>query len=70
MSADMFAALRVNALHGRVYTNDEDKPGGTPVVVLSYALWQRRFGGQMSILDQPKIKRKAVCYDGGGGPCP
>jgi putative ABC transport system permease protein len=53
MSADMFAALRVNALHGRVFTNDEDKPGGTPVVVLSYGLWQRRFGGQMSILNQP-----------------
>ena len=53
MSADVFAILRVNPLHGRVYTNDEDKPGGTPVVVLSYGLWQRRFGGQMSILNQP-----------------
>lgn len=53
MSADIFTALRVNALHGRVFTNDEDKPGGTPVVVLSYGLWQRRFGGQMSILNQP-----------------
>jgi putative ABC transport system permease protein len=53
MSADMFTLLRVNALHGRVFTNDEDKPGGTPVVVLSYGLWQRRFGGQTSILNQP-----------------
>ncbi|HEX5889841.1 MAG TPA: ABC transporter permease [Pyrinomonadaceae bacterium] len=53
MSADLFTVLRANALHGRVYTNDEDKPGGTPVVVLSYGLWQRRFGGQMSILNQP-----------------
>jgi len=53
VSADLFSALRVNALHGRVFTNDEDKPGGTPVVVLSYGLWQRRFGGQMSVLDQP-----------------
>ena len=52
VSADLFAALRVNALHGRVFTNEEDKPGGTPVVVLSYALWQRRFGGQTSILNQ------------------
>src|SRR5215813_3193224 len=52
MSADMFSVLGVNALHGRVFTNDEDKPGGTPVVVLSYALWQRRFGGQTSILNQ------------------
>src|SRR5919106_3980838 len=25
MSADMFSLLRVNALHGRVFTNDEDK---------------------------------------------
>ena len=52
MSADMFTVLRVSPLHGRVYTNDEDKPGGAPVVVLSYGLWQRRFGGQMSILNQ------------------
>jgi putative ABC transport system permease protein len=52
VSADLFSVLRVNALHGRVFTNDEDKPGGTPVVVLSYGLWQRRFGGQQSILNQ------------------
>ena len=42
----------MNAAIGRVYTNDEDKPGGPPVVVLSYGLWQRRFGGQASILNQ------------------
>src|ERR1051326_1182631 len=53
MSADLFSVLRVNPLLGRVFTNDEDKPGGTPVVVLSYGLWQRRFGGQTSILNQP-----------------
>ena len=53
VSADLFSVLRVNVLHGRVFTNDEDKPGGTPVVVLSYPLWQRRFGGQTSILNQP-----------------
>jgi putative ABC transport system permease protein len=53
VSADLFGVLRVSPLHGRVFTNDEDKPGGTPVVVLSYGLWQRRFGGQTSILNQP-----------------
>jgi putative ABC transport system permease protein len=53
VSADLFSVLRVNALHGRVFTNEEDKPGGSPVVVLSYPLWQRRFGGQTSILNQP-----------------
>jgi putative ABC transport system permease protein len=52
VSADLFSVLRVNPLHGRVFTNEEDRPGGTPVVVLSYGLWQRRFGGQTSILNQ------------------
>lgn len=53
VSADLFSALRARPAIGRVFTNDEDKPGGAPVVVLSYALWQRRFGGQTSILNQP-----------------
>ena len=53
VSADLFSVLRVNPLHGRLFTNDEDAPGGPPVVVLSYPLWQRRFGGQLSILNQP-----------------
>jgi predicted permease len=52
VSADLFSALRVNAALGRVFTNEEDKPGGNPVVVLSHGLWQRRFGGQASIINQ------------------
>ena len=52
VSADMFAALRVKPALGRLFTNDEDKPDGTPVVLLSHPLWQRRFGGQANILNQ------------------
>jgi len=52
VSADLFAALRVSAARGRVFTNEEDQHGATPVVVLSHALWQRRFGGDPNILDQ------------------
>ncbi len=52
ISADLLAALRANPALGRLFTNDEDKPGASPVVVLSYPLWQRRFGGQDSILNQ------------------
>jgi putative ABC transport system permease protein len=55
MSSDLFAALRVNAALGRIYTNDEDKPGGPPVVVLSHGLWQRRFGGDPNILNQTLV---------------
>jgi putative ABC transport system permease protein len=62
MSADLFTVLRVKALHGRLFTNDEDKPGGRAVVVLSYPLWQRRFGGQTSILNQA-ITLNGKSYD-------
>ena len=61
-SADLFSALRVRPLHGRLFTNEEDKPGGRAVVVLSYSLWQRRFGGQTSILNQP-ITLNGKSYD-------
>src|SRR5262245_24366361 len=50
MSADLFGALRASAALGRVFTNDEDRPGANPVVVLSHALWQRRFGGATNII--------------------
>jgi putative ABC transport system permease protein len=53
VSADLFQVMRVNPGWGRVFTNEEDQPGGPPVVVLSYGLWQRRFGGQTSIINQP-----------------
>jgi len=42
--------LRAHAALGRVFTADEDKPGGPPVVVLSYGLWQRRFAGDPQIV--------------------
>jgi putative ABC transport system permease protein len=52
VSADVFAVLKVTAASGRVFTNDEDKPGAAPVAVLSHGLWQRRFGGDPGIVDQ------------------
>jgi putative ABC transport system permease protein len=55
MSADLFAALRVQAALGRIYTNEEDKPGGPPVVVLSHGFWQRRFGGDPKLLNQTLV---------------
>jgi len=51
-SADLFTALRVRAALGRLFTNEEDKPGAPAVVVLSHELWQRRFGGNPNILNQ------------------
>ena len=50
VTASLFTTLRVRAAQGRLFTADEDKPGGPPVVVLSHGLWQRRFGGDPRIV--------------------
>jgi len=52
LSADVFAALRARAALGRIFNNDEDRPGASPVVVLSHGLWQSRFGGDAGIINQ------------------
>src|SRR4030095_14979171 len=43
MSADAFAALKVQPVIGRTFSEEEDKPGAPPVVLLSHSLWQTRF---------------------------
>ncbi len=53
ISASFFPALKVKQFLGRDIAEDEDRPGGTPVVILNHGFWQRRFGGDTSIIDQP-----------------
>jgi putative ABC transport system permease protein len=50
VSADYFPLLRVKPVLGRVFTRDEDKPGAASVILISYGLWQRRFGGDPGII--------------------
>lgn len=49
-SASLFDVLGVPAALGRTFAPDDDRPGAPKVVVLSYQLWQRRFGADPSIL--------------------
>jgi putative ABC transport system permease protein len=58
VSADLFKAMRVEPLHGRWFTSDEDQAGGAPAIVLSHALWMRRFGAD------PRVVGTAVTVDG------
>lgn len=48
VSDGFFRTLQVAPLLGRVFAGPE--ASGTPVVVLSHALWQRRFGGSADVL--------------------
>jgi putative ABC transport system permease protein len=51
-TASVFSALRVRPAIGRVYTEEEQLDAGraSSVAVLSYGLWQRRFGGDPSVV--------------------
>ena len=45
VSKDYFQVFGVPPLVGRTFTDEEDAPGGPHVVLISYGLWQTRFGG-------------------------
>src|SRR5579871_833389 len=49
-SRNYFHLFGANPILGRAFTAAEDLPGGPRVLVLSFGLWQRRFGGDPSIL--------------------
>jgi predicted permease len=45
-----FRLFGASAMLGRTFTAQEDSPNGGKVVVLSYGLWQRKFGGNPNII--------------------
>jgi len=50
VTADYFQLLGFKPLFGRDITRDDETPGGSRVVILSHALWTRRFGSDPSII--------------------
>jgi len=51
-SANLLPLLGVQPVRGRGFTDEEDKAGSPPVVLLSHGFWQRRFGGSDAIVGQ------------------
>jgi predicted permease len=58
VSADYFNVFGVKAGIGRTFAPGEDQPGATPVVVLSYAIWQTQFAGD------PDVLKRELALDG------
>jgi len=52
VTENFFSLMRVSAVQGRTFTPEETQPGKDSVVVLSFGLWQRRFGGDPEILSK------------------
>jgi putative ABC transport system permease protein len=49
---EFFPALRIKPHRGRLLTAADDRPGAPKVLVISYRLWQQRFGGDEALIGQ------------------
>src|SRR5262249_42687173 len=52
-SPSLAAVLRIAPMRGRWFAASESAPGDAPKIVLSHALWMRRYGGDTRILGRP-----------------
>jgi putative ABC transport system permease protein len=52
VTASFFPTLGIQPRLGRFFTDAEDRPGAERVIVLSYELWQRHYGGRAQIVGQ------------------
>ena len=55
VTGQFFSVLGTPSLRGRTFLIEEDQPGGNQVAILSYGLWQRRFGGDGDIVGKSLI---------------
>ena len=56
VTGNYFGVLGVPPALGRILTPaDDESKGAHPVAVLSHGYWQRRFGGDPSVIDKPVI---------------
>lgn len=53
MSANLLSVLGVAPAAGRAFSEAEDIPKGPPVVMLGYDTWQRRYHGDLAVLNRP-----------------
>ncbi|HEY7181767.1 MAG TPA: ABC transporter permease [Blastocatellia bacterium] len=52
VSGGYYAGLGVQPMLGRAITDEDDRPGAEPVVVLSHQFWQERFAADLAVIGQ------------------
>ena len=55
ISSELFTVLGIPPARGRAFLSEDDRPGAAPVAIISYGLWQRRFGGSPSTVGKPIV---------------
>jgi macrolide transport system ATP-binding/permease protein len=53
VTGEYFRGLAVSPAAGRLISSEDDRPGATPVAVISFATSQNRFGGPSNAIGQP-----------------
>jgi len=53
VTGEYFRGLAVSPAAGRLIESEDDRPGATPVAVVSFAASQQRFGGPSNAIGQP-----------------
>jgi len=61
VEASFLPTLGIRPIAGRNFTRDDDRPNAPPVALLSYGLWQTRFGGDRHLED---VVGKTIPLDG------
>ena len=60
-SPSLFTTLGTKALVGRTFLTEEQQPGKDNVVMISYAYWQKRYGGDPSVIGKDLIFDSQSC---------
>ena len=58
VTPSFFPTLGVQPMLGRAFTEAENNPGASPVIVISHRVWQRQFGGASDAIG------KSITYNG------
>ena len=55
VSHGYFKVMRTAPIAGRDFSEEDDRPGAAPVTIISYGMWQQRFGADSNIIGRSII---------------